>query len=354
MIKLYVGDSRNNSFSGSSGADYMYGDSGRDTLRGGGGTDFIRGSLGDDYLDGGEGSDYLDGGENNDTVSGGNGRDILLGLSGNDVVNGGGGNDTVSGGTGADQLSGGTGADRFVFISTQDSTAAARDRILDFSGAGGDVIDLSSIDAKASTSGGQTFSYIGTAAFSAEGQVRAIVQSNHTVVEVNTKGSSGAEMVIEVNGTAPLGTGQFKLGGGMTTDDAAHSVQLGTEGANTLSGGGGEDYVYGAGGNDTLRGDGDSDVVRGGNGNDRVDGGAGDDALYGGEGADIFVASSGSDIIQDFQSGVDRIQTSASFDQLSISQQSDGVLIAEDGTSAAQAFSASSLAGAGEVARASC
>ena len=99
--------------------------------------------------------------------------------------------------------------------------------------------------------------------------------------------------------------------------------------ANSLSGGGGEDYVYGAGGNDNLRGDGDSDVVRGGNGNDRVDGGAGDDALYGGEGADIFVASSGSDIIQDFQSGVDRIQTSASFDQLSISQQSDGVMIAE-------------------------
>ena len=65
-----------------------------------------------------------------------------------------------------------------------------------FSGAGGDVIDFSSIDAKASSSGGQAFSYIGTTAFSAEGQVRAIVQSNHTVVEVNTKGGSGAEMAI--------------------------------------------------------------------------------------------------------------------------------------------------------------
>lgn len=343
MVKIFVGDGRGNSFAGSSGADYMYGDSGNDTLRGNGGTDFLRGSLGADRLDGGDGSDFLDGGENNDTVLGGSGRDILLGLSGNDVVNGGSGVDTISGGLGLDQLTGGSEADRFVFASTQDSTASARDRITDFSTSSGDVIDLSSIDAKAGTGGGQAFSFIGSAAFSGEGQVRTTLVNGRTVIEVNTKGSSGAEMAIELGSVASLESRHFKLSGGLSSDDAAHSVKLGNESANTLSGLGGEDYIYGAGGNDRLLGGGDNDMVRGGSGNDVVDGGAGDDALYGGPGADTFVSTSGSDIIQDFERGVDRIQTSGSFAELSFVQQSDGVMVGSQGA-AAQSFSASSLA----------
>ena len=345
MIKLFVGTSGNNTLNGSGGADYMYADAGNDTLRGNGGTDFLRGSLGIDHLDGGDGTDVLDGGENNDTVLGGRGRDILMGLSGNDVINGGADNDTISGGLGADQLRGEAGADRFVFISTQDSTATAHDRILDFTA--GDQIDLSGIDAKASSGGGQTFSYIGSTAFTAEGQIRASVQNGHTLVEVNTKGNRGAEMAIEVNGTSILPGGSFKLTGSVNNDDANHSVRLGSEGANSLSGGGGEDYVYGAGGNDTLRGGGDSDFVRGGQGNDIVDGGAGDDGLYGGLGADTFVATSGSDIIQDFEMGVDRIQAGAGFSQLAISQQADGALITQNDAATVQSLSATTFDDAG-------
>ena len=99
---------------------------------------------------------------------------------------------------GVDQLRGGAGADRFVFIDIKDSLPTARDQMLDFSLSSGDVLDFSSIDAKAGTAGGQTFVYIGGATFTAEGQIRASVQDGHTVVEVNTKGVGGAEMAIEL------------------------------------------------------------------------------------------------------------------------------------------------------------
>ena len=85
------------------------------------------------------------------------GRDILLGQSGNDVLDGGADNDTISGGLGVDQLRGGAGADRFVFIDIKDSLPTARDQMLDFSLSSADVLDFSSIDAKAGTAGGQTF-----------------------------------------------------------------------------------------------------------------------------------------------------------------------------------------------------
>jgi Ca2+-binding RTX toxin-like protein len=101
-------------------------------------------------------------------------------------------------------------------------------------------------------------------------------------------------------------------------------VKLGTEGNDSLNGGGGEDYVYGNAGDDSLRGGGDSDLIRAGEGNDRVDGGGGDDGLYGGDGADVFVVSGGSDLLQDFESGIDRIKVASatinSFAQLAITQ----------------------------------
>lgn len=54
------------------------------------------------------------------------------------ILNGGAGNDLLQGGSGNDQLSGGTGADRFVFA----TGAFGDDRVLDFSAADGDRLDL--------------------------------------------------------------------------------------------------------------------------------------------------------------------------------------------------------------------
>src|SRR3954447_8689785 len=295
MIVLYVGTTGNNNHSGSGGADYMYGDAGNDTFSGNGGIDFLRGSVGDDHLYGGSGNDFLDGGENNDVARGDGGNDILVGLTGNDNLDGGTGNDDIFGGPGRDVLHGGAGADKFVFISTADSPASAHDQITDFSLSSGDTIDLSSI---------HNFSFIGKGAFTAPWQVREGTAGGHGTVEVNTSGSSGAEMVIDLNGNGTLTANDFILSGGVTGDNATHNVLLGNNAANTLHGGGGFDYLYGSAGNDKL---------------------------YGGAGRDTFVTSSGHDIIQDFASGQDRIQVAGSaatsFAQLSVTQEAGGALV---------------------------
>ena len=181
--------------------------------------------------------------------------------------------------------------------------ASAHDQITDFSLSSGDTIDLSSI---------HNFSFIGRAGFTAPWQVREGTAGGHATVEVNTSGSSGAEMVIDLNGNGTLTANDFILSGGVTSDNATHNVLLGNNAANTFQGGGGFDYLYGGAGNDKLYGEGDSDMVRGGAGDDLVNGGAGDDGLYGGAGRDTFVTSSGHDIIQDFASGQDRIQVAGS------------------------------------------
>jgi len=198
MIVLRVGTSGADRLFGTSSTDYIYADAGNDFISSGNDTDYLRGSLGNDEIHAGNGADYVDGGENNDKVFGDAGNDILLGLSGNDSVNGGDGNDTISGGLGADVLSGGSGYNTFVFSSRLDSQPGARDQITDFS-LGRDKLDLSSIG---------NFTFIHTNAFSGPGQVREGFEGSgdqrHATVEVNTTGTSGAEMVINLVGTGLL------------------------------------------------------------------------------------------------------------------------------------------------------
>ncbi len=76
-------------------------------------------------------------------ITGNGSANSLFGWAGNDILGGGGGDDALRGGLGKDTLTGGAGADHFVFDTRPDGIAN-RDRILDFSSAEGDTIDLSS------------------------------------------------------------------------------------------------------------------------------------------------------------------------------------------------------------------
>ncbi|RZJ40271.1 MAG: calcium-binding protein, partial [Brevundimonas sp.] len=75
---------------------------------------------------------------------------------------------------------------------------------------------------------------------------------------------------------------------------------MGTDGADTIRGGGEDDYIVGGAGNDRLYGDG---------GRDEIDPGSGDDIAYGGNGNDSIYARGGGD---------DRIYGEAGDDSLSI------------------------------------
>ncbi|MBU1377744.1 MAG: calcium-binding protein [Alphaproteobacteria bacterium] len=152
------------SIQGGFGDDTLGGDEGRDWVRGGQGADFIHGGAAFDDLHGNEGNDTVSGGDDDDwvvggkdqdslsgdagadivygnlgddTCDGGQGDDIVRGGQGNDVVSGGLGADFVAGDLGADTLSGGAGADIF-----HTHAAAGLDRVLDFSAAEGDRVNL--------------------------------------------------------------------------------------------------------------------------------------------------------------------------------------------------------------------
>jgi Ca2+-binding RTX toxin-like protein len=194
FLALYTG---NDHAQLGAGADSAYADAGADTILAGGGADYLHGGAGDDLLDGEDGADVLTGAHGNDALLGGGGDDTLAGRVGND---------TITGGLGADLLNGGDGADIYRFLAADDSTArpAGRDIIKRFDHdadpARGDRIDLSAIDANGALPGDPAFQFIGTAPFSAPGQIRFQHVGSNTVVQVNIAGHSGAEMAIKLLG----------------------------------------------------------------------------------------------------------------------------------------------------------
>lgn len=90
----------------SDGDDVLYGTPDGDLLDTGAGNDIALGLAGDDRISGGEGNDLLHGGA---------GDDVLEGNTGNDVVYGGWGADQLTGGTGNDQLFGEWGGDVYIY-----------------------------------------------------------------------------------------------------------------------------------------------------------------------------------------------------------------------------------------------
>lgn len=197
---------------GAGGNDTLQGGDGSDALAGGAGLDQLSGGAGNDRLTGALGVDIIDGGLDDDFVAGQGGADLLTGGGGVDSINGGYGADTIDGGGDGDRLIGGAGRDRFYYDFTADSlnTAFEHDVIGDFTLAQ-DVVDLHDIDAKVGEAGNQDFTFIGTAAFTAEGQVRFHRAGNQGYVLVNTEGVDGAEMAIRLPGILAISEASFIL-----------------------------------------------------------------------------------------------------------------------------------------------
>ncbi|MDW3222747.1 MAG: calcium-binding protein [Paracoccaceae bacterium] len=168
-----VGDTGIDVLIGGGGADTLRGGGGDDTLFGGDGDDLMFGSASEDLLFGGAGNDVLNGnsqadelfgGTGNDILRGGDGFDFLDGEAGADVLVGGNGNDILKGGSGQDTLRGQANSDTFVFENASDSAFGSADVIDGIDGvgsAGGDIIDVSLIDADVANSGDQSFTFLG-------------------------------------------------------------------------------------------------------------------------------------------------------------------------------------------------
>lgn len=207
------GTAGNDTLTGGPGRSTMLGNSGNDRLDGDGGDDNLQGGLGNDTLLGGSdndvlvshgGADSLDGGSGRDSLYGGADADVLLGGDGDDLLLGGDGNDVLRGDGGRDTLNGGTGLDRFVYTTIAQSPAGAlRDVIAGFDGVGGTTagerIDLSGIDARPMIAGNQAFVFIGTAAFSAAGQVRVVDSGSNTLLQAEVTGDRTADLEVLIN-----------------------------------------------------------------------------------------------------------------------------------------------------------
>jgi Ca2+-binding RTX toxin-like protein len=236
-------------------------------------------------------------GGGNDALIGNDAANRLDAGSGNDTLTGGAGDDILIGGIGADSLTGGGGADTFRFGSGDSGVAVGRDTITDFQ-KGADKIDL----AGASTFIGSNL-FTGTA-----GEVRYAGTSDQTVIELDSNGDRITDIQIVLSGAVQLDFSDFV--GVRAAPTQASDLLFGTAGDDVISALAGDDVVSGLGGSDSLNG---------GSGDDVLIGGGGRDFLTGGTGSDIFVLESvsdsargaGRDRINDFQSGVDKIDLSA-------------------------------------------
>jgi serralysin len=186
--------------------------------------DTIRGLAGDDALNGQDGADRLFGGAGNDSLFGNQGSQ--LGDDGaSDRLFGDDGDDFLTGGQGADQLSGGAGSDTFEF--RQDGApgdpvpvyhsgvgSGNRDRIIDFSQAEDDKIDVRFVDADLAVDGFQDFSFAGRIEPGDElgtGEIGFFESGGVTIVAANTDADPGANFEIQLGGGLDLAASDFLL-----------------------------------------------------------------------------------------------------------------------------------------------
>ena len=108
---------------------------------------------------------------------------------------------------------GGLGADRFVYGNAAQSVVGANaDRIVDFSHAQGDRIDLSVIDASTSAAGNQAFSLIGSGLYTGvAGQLRFAVNGGVTTIAGDVNGDKVSDFHIQLTGTIALVAADFVL-----------------------------------------------------------------------------------------------------------------------------------------------
>lgn len=150
------------------------GTGGDDTVQGTSSADTLHGYAGDDLIFGQDGADRLYGGAGDDFLVAGDGRDRLVGCRGDDGLRGGRGADRFLGGLGSDSMDLGDdhARDKVIYRTADQSLPLQADSIDSFESSV-DRLNLSRLDADASTIEDDSFVWIGSGEFTnSAGQLR--------------------------------------------------------------------------------------------------------------------------------------------------------------------------------------
>jgi Ca2+-binding RTX toxin-like protein len=180
---------------------------GNDTITGDDGANTLAGRSGSDRLYGGDGNDRLFGGTGGARLYGGDGNDRLIGDVSGDTLSGGNGNDLIHGSQGSDILTGGAGGDRFQWRQVTDFSGGLA-RVTDFA-PGADVLDFAAIDPDGAGAL-LSFTFIGTAAITAAGQIAVRQSSGNTMIDLSLD-SATSVWSIRLDGLLTLAAGDFLL-----------------------------------------------------------------------------------------------------------------------------------------------
>jgi Ca2+-binding RTX toxin-like protein len=329
--------------------DYLAaGDSG-DELYGLGGADELEGGAGDDLLDGGNGDDILYARDGDDTLDGGEGDDLLYAEYGDDTLIGGAGQDeailngwatdyvvrrgpngsfvivdrtglfgtksligveaisfgapdygailadlAAEGTSGADFVQGGDGLDWLFGHDGDDVLCGA---------AGTNLIDGGDGDDTATYAGGSC-DY-------------RIFRNPEGLIQVDVVTGDGEDPMV-LGSDVLIGVEHLHFETDLVTVDAGDVPDLGTSGADLVTGTARPDLLLGQEGDDELLGLAGDDILMGGDDADLLVGGSGVDSLTGNSGADVYAFCDGdsglgaeADRILDFATGGDAIDLSA-------------------------------------------
>jgi Ca2+-binding RTX toxin-like protein len=278
---------------------------GNDVVIGGGGGDYIKGDKGNDVLEGSAGPDRVLGGDGDDTVAGGTGGDDLSGDGGNDIVIPGPGSDTASAGPSIY-------TDLVTYFDAKKPVRIIAGTVL---GSGQD--ELYGFAWVEGTEHDDTIERTGSVVFGLGGDDRLIGSNNTTGVDIyvpgagddTVSGGGGYDYVSYVDATGGV---NVRLDDGLATGYGSDSLTgvEGIEGSffdDTLRGDDNPNGIYGLDGDDLLFGLSNDDFLDGGDGVDDLDGGSGADECIAGE-----ATTSCETVGAAFLRPTDRVETSRS------------------------------------------
>lgn len=166
------------------------------------------GGRGDDLINGNNAQNVLEGLNGGDRIYGRGGADDISGGAGRDALFGGAGDDDLTGGGGRDALYGGAGGDHFLFLAVG-AGGKEIDRILDLDA--GDTVDLSAIDADATTNANDAFILVNTFTNTAgQGLLSYDEARDRTLLLLDDDGDGRADLKLVMDGDQS-GFGGFVL-----------------------------------------------------------------------------------------------------------------------------------------------